>query len=241
MTRLFIGCDNYKIPLNFEWLSRVSCEDNKRYKCPEGYQDEVRTICTNGNWFLKPTCTDIDECATNNGLCEDKCQNQPGSYNCSCPVGSELQENGLCCGPPPGTVATVSFFLEFYRCTLQVQKEETQLGYSVNIKTMHTGAENKLECEEKYNNTINCTAWSVINRVCRLFGSPVILLEKNPDMTLEKCKEFCVQKKKYASAEWYIYYARCALFDSKQTEFHDYGGDDEAKTLVFTKVDVNCV
>ncbi|ESO90349.1 hypothetical protein LOTGIDRAFT_123418 [Lottia gigantea] len=49
--------------------------------------------------------SDIDECATNNGSCEYKCQNEPGSYNCSCPEGSELQENGLNCGPSePGKV-----------------------------------------------------------------------------------------------------------------------------------------
>ncbi|KAG8295757.1 calcium ion binding [Homalodisca vitripennis] len=35
-------------------------------------------------------CSDINECATNNGGCDQKCINSPGSYGCVCNVGYEL-------------------------------------------------------------------------------------------------------------------------------------------------------
>ncbi|ESO94685.1 hypothetical protein LOTGIDRAFT_176704, partial [Lottia gigantea] len=76
-----------------------SGENNKtkRCQCKKGYKMSLDIDCTsNGSVF---SCQDIDECATNNGSCEYKCQNEPGSYNCSCPEGSELQGNGLNCGP----------------------------------------------------------------------------------------------------------------------------------------------
>lgn len=34
--------------------------------------------------------TDIDECAVNNGGCNDKCVDTDGSYSCSCKPGYEL-------------------------------------------------------------------------------------------------------------------------------------------------------
>lgn len=35
-------------------------------------------------------CTDINECAKNNGGCDQKCLNSAGSYSCSCNTGYEL-------------------------------------------------------------------------------------------------------------------------------------------------------
>ena len=35
-------------------------------------------------------CSDINECATRNGGCHQKCVNNPGSYNCMCNIGYEL-------------------------------------------------------------------------------------------------------------------------------------------------------
>lgn len=46
-------------------------------------------------------CEDIDECATNNGACDQMCHNTPGSYHCSCHAGFILQDDGLSCRPKP--------------------------------------------------------------------------------------------------------------------------------------------
>lgn len=41
--------------------------------------------------------TDVDECATNNGGCEDSCTNTEGSYFCSCDPGFKLDDDGHSC------------------------------------------------------------------------------------------------------------------------------------------------
>ncbi|KAK9881868.1 hypothetical protein WA026_018067 [Henosepilachna vigintioctopunctata] len=47
-------------------------------------------------------CLDINECAVNNGGCDQKCMNTPGDYNCGCNIGFELYtRNG-----------TASYFIE---------------------------------------------------------------------------------------------------------------------------------
>ena len=40
---------------------------------------------------------DLDECATNNGGCNQTCVNEIGSYHCSCIQGYSLDEDGLGC------------------------------------------------------------------------------------------------------------------------------------------------
>ncbi|KAF5750272.1 hypothetical protein HS088_TW03G00606 [Tripterygium wilfordii] len=63
-------------------LATYICQGNSlcREAAPRGY----RCICKTGyegNPYLNPGCTDIDECADPN-ICEDKCINLPGSYQC---------------------------------------------------------------------------------------------------------------------------------------------------------------
>jgi len=41
--------------------------------------------------------SDIDECATSNGGCEQICNNTIGSFYCSCDTGYQLDVNGLNC------------------------------------------------------------------------------------------------------------------------------------------------
>ena len=41
--------------------------------------------------------TDINECATNNGGCEQICNNTAGSYQCSCGPGYTLNSDGHAC------------------------------------------------------------------------------------------------------------------------------------------------
>ncbi|XP_078664778.1 uncharacterized protein LOC144907513 [Branchiostoma floridae x Branchiostoma belcheri] len=63
-------------------------------------EDGYNCTCPQG-WEMSPTdnrtCTDIDECATNNGDCSDGCENNDGSYNCTCPPGRTLFTDGLNC------------------------------------------------------------------------------------------------------------------------------------------------
>ena len=51
----------------------------------------------------KPNCArafysiDIDECAKDNGKCDDHCHNYIGGYYCSCRAGYHLQPDGTSC------------------------------------------------------------------------------------------------------------------------------------------------
>ena len=47
---------------------------------------------------------DIDECATDNGGCEQICINNVGSYECSCTAGYTMKSDGYNCA---GTVLCV--------------------------------------------------------------------------------------------------------------------------------------
>ncbi|XP_049270622.1 hemicentin-1 [Rhipicephalus sanguineus] len=56
----------------------------KEWTCPEGY-------------FTKDgACVDEDECRNDN-QCQHKCMNTPGSYQCMCPVGYKLGDDGHTC------------------------------------------------------------------------------------------------------------------------------------------------
>jgi hypothetical protein len=58
--------------------------------------------------MLNGTCADIDECAENNGGCDHRCVNTPGSFLCSCEAGYKQVLNR--CFPWPPWNAT-----SFYR------------------------------------------------------------------------------------------------------------------------------
>ena len=47
---------------------------------------------------------DVDECASGRGGCEHRCANLPGSFQCSCEAGYQLDEDrrGCTCESPPG-------------------------------------------------------------------------------------------------------------------------------------------
>ena len=48
-------------------------------------------------WVILYTHTDINECAINNGGCEQNCENDIGDYNCTCFNGYTLDNNGYNC------------------------------------------------------------------------------------------------------------------------------------------------
>ena len=41
--------------------------------------------------------SDVDECAINNGGCEQMCSNTIGSFYCTCESGYQLDEDGMNC------------------------------------------------------------------------------------------------------------------------------------------------
>ncbi|ESO88628.1 hypothetical protein LOTGIDRAFT_234476, partial [Lottia gigantea] len=205
-------CDG-ELPAN----AVCSGENNKtkQCQCKKGYEMSLDIDCkSRGSVF---SCQDIDECATNNGLCEDKCQNEPGSYNCSCPEGSELQENGLNCGPGP--------------CMFE---KVTATGLAKGFNRIYISIENETECEKKCNTTAECTDWLHLGGSCRNYGLPIIQIEYFPNKDLDKCKKLCAENKKCVT---FYYSAICTLFDTKQTEFDD---DDESSDI-FHKIDMNCI
>ena len=44
-----------------------------------------------------PISTDINECETNNGRCNQTCVNEIGSFHCECDTGYTLNADGLGC------------------------------------------------------------------------------------------------------------------------------------------------
>ncbi|XP_075486249.1 wall-associated receptor kinase 2-like isoform X2 [Primulina tabacum] len=78
------NCSEVRKPGNFACLENSICIDSDagiggyRCACAEGYQ---------GNPYLSPGCTDINECDSN--PCDEHgiCTNSPGSFTCSCKKG----------------------------------------------------------------------------------------------------------------------------------------------------------
>ena len=54
----------------------------------------------NGKWYIiksQLSALDISECGINNGNCEQQCNNEVGSYSCSCNTGYTLASNQRDC------------------------------------------------------------------------------------------------------------------------------------------------
>lgn len=67
---------------------RVGSTSLRACHCHEGYH---------GNPETRDKCQDIDECARNNGGCEQVCENTIGSFKCSCSKGYALDPETKMC------------------------------------------------------------------------------------------------------------------------------------------------
>ncbi|KAI3875694.1 hypothetical protein MKW92_030916 [Papaver armeniacum] len=93
------------IPLVLDWaIGNKTCEEAQ--KDPATYACHGKSYCSNsdnnpgyrctcfegykGNPYFSPGCIDINECEDEkNNPCEGICTNTDGSFNCSCPAGSQ--------------------------------------------------------------------------------------------------------------------------------------------------------
>jgi len=70
--------------------------------CKDTGENGNQCFCTYDTCDIRPTnstqCTDIDECETDNGGCEQNCLNQQGDYFCSCNNGYVLRDDRRTCG-----------------------------------------------------------------------------------------------------------------------------------------------
>ncbi|KAI8494210.1 hypothetical protein Bbelb_279700 [Branchiostoma belcheri] len=78
------------------------CVQTYMYECTTGFRgvsgDANRTCSSQGDWTGSDlVCEDVNECATDNGECDQICNNTEGSYNCLCREGYELTGNGRDC------------------------------------------------------------------------------------------------------------------------------------------------
>jgi len=98
---------NYFMATDFTTLTEVSTKISDTTCAPSTQfcywtEEEGRIcLCVFDECSITPlngtTCTDVNECVTNNGLCSHDCVNTVGSYYCSCPTGLQLELNGIVC------------------------------------------------------------------------------------------------------------------------------------------------
>ena len=55
-------------------------------------------------YIIKKMQSDMDECQTNNGGCDQTCTNTPGSFGCSCTTGYTLAPDDSSCEGIPITL-----------------------------------------------------------------------------------------------------------------------------------------
>lgn len=93
-------CKNTKPGYTCDCFNLYEGKNCERCKCLNGTcpKDEMSDQCNCfEGWENKLCDTDIDECQINNGGCSHTCQNLPGSYKCTCPVGFDLMRDRKTC------------------------------------------------------------------------------------------------------------------------------------------------
>ncbi|KAL9257502.1 Wall-associated receptor kinase 5-like protein [Drosera capensis] len=112
----FLNTTMDSVPVVLEWyMGNDTCSEAQRNMT--SYACQQNTICTDfdygsgigyrciclpgyeGNPYLSPGCTDIDECADPQNPCSVACINIPGSFKCTCPKGyyGDGMKNGTGC------------------------------------------------------------------------------------------------------------------------------------------------
>ena len=76
-------------------------------------------------------CTDVDECATDNGGCEHSCRNVVGSYLCACEAGHRLADDRRSC------TSTWALDARSYWCVTMI-KSFSNLSSSHTIRHVNT-------------------------------------------------------------------------------------------------------
>ncbi|KAL5707332.1 hypothetical protein ACHQM5_025391 [Ranunculus cassubicifolius] len=120
-----------EVPVVLDWvIDNITCKDAKRnsssYACMKntdcvdsdngpGYRCSCRDGYE-GNPYLTPGCHDIDECEDpNKNMClsPSNCVNLPGTYNCTCPLGTygDGRNNGRGCIPESKEVPYIAVTL----------------------------------------------------------------------------------------------------------------------------------
>ena len=70
---------------------------------------------------------DIDECAVNNGGCDQNCTNTEGSFYCSCQMGYNLNEDGRTCDGENGSL-TLSRQCRILACSFSISFFQTWMN-----------------------------------------------------------------------------------------------------------------
>ncbi|XP_078609027.1 uncharacterized protein LOC144880613 [Branchiostoma floridae x Branchiostoma japonicum] len=90
-------------------------------------------VCNPGYRGDGVTCTDVDECASNNGGCEGTCTNSVGNFSCSCGASYVLNNDGFTCDTCSSVYSGLSTDANFgvYRnqCFWFTSASDPQLDY----------------------------------------------------------------------------------------------------------------
>ena len=81
---------------------------------------------------------DVDECTTNNGGCDQMCNNIIGSFLCNCMTGYQLDRNGLDCnGELCMFLASWTKLLSNFYSTVQISMSVTAVTWTI-VMRMHS-------------------------------------------------------------------------------------------------------
>ena len=76
--------------------------------------------------------TDINECLSNNGGCDQNCINQPGTYHCTCNEGFDLSsDKHYCNGKYPTIIIKTVMIVKVWDRVLCVDYNEGQFHYTL--------------------------------------------------------------------------------------------------------------
>lgn len=113
---------------------------------------------------------DVNECLANNGGCESKCENERGSYKCTCPFDKYLSSNGKSCTGVsafiyPSMQHCILRRYSLWRCVAEIRcpqpVEVPHTTISCTSQSMTHGTECTYTCNEGFkaagDNTLRCS------------------------------------------------------------------------------------